>query len=523
MACGNNSVSRSALQSQPTGPAHPSLYLLSQLGRAAVAAATAQDAVQRVNQAKQAVRAATSPAAVRSALDAAQRALDAARRAGGEKGRIDKVQIRTLERQVEALRRLAKTREAEIKAQDEVQHRVLGHNLATPIDRLSRLNLGVVRAAAPSGPPPTPPDPDAQPPSHASRVSFEEAKRVDATTKLGIERAQTVAAVDSLINEARTSLMAAMAGLPRNQQQSLRDRLTRLEAQAARRKTTLATVASEADFSRDRRQAVTTPRASHDAAALLAEADRALKNGDASISAAKTPEDVSRIIRSVQSAVDKARRSAAPHKVQKLKAELAKLQRTAARRKANLTERHAGEGSSERQATEAAKQRQFPALRRYTSPKHYFSDLNHNTLNEALWSGTIEPNPDRPDKPDVAKVAAFSHELSAELRQLPAYQDIVYRGSGNRIYTESELARYMPGEVVIERCYLSTSLDSSEEFGGNAIWIISSRRGRLVDKLSEVDSEREVLFDRFSRFEVMHREEIEHAGRWRTLIYMEEL
>lgn len=50
---------------------------------------------------------------------------------------------------------------------------------------------------------------------------------------------------------------------------------------------------------------------------------------------------------------------------------------------------------------------------------------------------------------------------------------------------------------------------------------VDSKKGRRVESHSKVPSEREVMFDKFTWFEVLSNDRIEGTGQW--LIYMREL
>lgn len=128
---------------------------------------------------------------------------------------------------------------------------------------------------------------------------------------------------------------------------------------------------------------------------------------------------------------------------------------------------------------------QDSAVRRYTGDAY-------EDLSSALWRGKIT---------EVANVAEFSHDLSTELEQLPDHEGTVWRGSRPmRPASDYHLERYKPGDVVVENGYTSASTDRNEAYGGQVLWIIESKRGKSIEGLSEKLSEKEVLFDRFSRF-----------------------
>ena len=137
-------------------------------------------------------------------------------------------------------------------------------------------------------------------------------------------------------------------------------------------------------------------------------------------------------------------------------------------------------------------------------------------LNSALSSGTLE---------DIAAIADRSAALSEALAKLPVREGTVLRG-GSRPLSAGDIARYEPGDIVVESRYTSSTIDPEEEFsryGGNAIWVIESKHGRSIEDLAvpEHRREAEVLFDRFARFRVFSRDYNEDLRAW--IIYMEEL
>ena len=138
----------------------------------------------------------------------------------------------------------------------------------------------------------------------------------------------------------------------------------------------------------------------------------------------------------------------------------------------------------------------------------------HQALNRALSKGSLE---------DVATNAARVNAVSRALQKLPIHEGTVLRGSAGNL-TESEIAEYEPGEVRVEDRFLHTSMDpevADGNFHGNVVWVIDSKRGRSVETYSAVQSEKEVMFDKFSRFKILAKDWLEETGQW--LIYMREL
>jgi hypothetical protein len=154
-------------------------------------------------------------------------------------------------------------------------------------------------------------------------------------------------------------------------------------------------------------------------------------------------------------------------------------------------------------------ERDREAIRRYTGAEYA-------ELNWSLWSGHLN---------NVESVSPFSHDLSSALEKLPRYEGTVLRGSMPGISANDyQLERYEPGETVVENGYLSCTTDPEMEFDGEVLWIIESKSGRDIGSFSRRKPECEILFDRFSRFEIRTRENVSDLdGRERWLIYMEEV
>ncbi len=138
----------------------------------------------------------------------------------------------------------------------------------------------------------------------------------------------------------------------------------------------------------------------------------------------------------------------------------------------------------------------------------------HKDLNRTLSQGSIS---------EVQRVAARVNAVSRALEKLPVHSGLVLRGSAGKL-TETQIAGYEPGEIRVEDRFVHTSVDADVAdglFHGNVVWAIESRTGRSVEAHSEVPSEREVMFDKFSRFEVLAKDWVVDTEQW--LIYMREL
>lgn len=125
-----------------------------------------------------------------------------------------------------------------------------------------------------------------------------------------------------------------------------------------------------------------------------------------------------------------------------------------------------------------------------------YTDEGYRRLNRPLREGDgAEVDPE---------IQAQADRLSAALRKCPTYQGDVFRGTN---LTDAEVEKYVPGSVVEERAFTSTSKDAG--FAGDTAFFIESRTGRDIESLSTYPAEHEVLFDRSTRFEVLGRDRLD--------------
>jgi len=231
-------------------------------------------------------------------------------------------------------------------------------------------------------------------------------------------------------------------------------------------------------------------------------------------------------VRSAEKALADARRSdAPPNKLRSLETSLADLKRAARARLAEAEARdrlRAGEAKSAGRVALAAVLERRAEVRRKESEltKDDLESIrfltsgegNYLTLNRALRSGTIA---------EVEVIATDSHRVTESLRKLDEYEGPVYRRLSDDL-TAEQLARYQPGETIIENPYTHTTMDPGFEFGkGNVRWVYQSVTGRIVDELSSVQYEHEVTFDHFTRFLVLDKHYDQDEGCW--IILMQEV
>jgi len=130
----------------------------------------------------------------------------------------------------------------------------------------------------------------------------------------------------------------------------------------------------------------------------------------------------------------------------------------------------------------------------------YYTGRGYARVNLALRTPRVPMSPEINGRVDA---------LSSALRKLPDHIGWVHRGAN---LTPGQLARYRPGAVIREQPFTSTAVLAEDRFTGNTHFIIRSYGGRDVSKYSQVPAEREVLFDRRTRFKVMENKYDRLAG-----------
>lgn len=146
---------------------------------------------------------------------------------------------------------------------------------------------------------------------------------------------------------------------------------------------------------------------------------------------------------------------------------------------------------------------------------HDITGTGHQELNRALSRGSIE---------DIERVAPRVTSVSQALEKLGTHEGTVFRGSSGNL-TDAQIAEYEPGDIRVEDRFLHSSIDpevADGNFHGNVLWVIESKSGREIGDRSAVGPfEKEVMFDKFARFEVLAKDRLQDTGQW--LIYMREI
>ncbi len=109
----------------------------------------------------------------------------------------------------------------------------------------------------------------------------------------------------------------------------------------------------------------------------------------------------------------------------------------------------------------------------------------------------------RSNKPSL-KALSFARILNRALNKLPSYKGNVWRDVN---FPEKALAAYSVGEVVTEKGFVSSSCDEFERFDSARPHrlLIHSKNGKVIEKISVLPLEYEVLFRSGTKFKVLKR------------------
>lgn len=103
---------------------------------------------------------------------------------------------------------------------------------------------------------------------------------------------------------------------------------------------------------------------------------------------------------------------------------------------------------------------------------------------------------------DKAAIAPLTQGISQTLSKLEIFQGPLYRGIGD----SKRLDRYQVGVTVIENSYTSTTSDKDSPYTKLGVLMrINSKKGRVLNELSGHPYEKEILFDKGTKFLVTGR------------------
>jgi NAD:arginine ADP-ribosyltransferase len=136
-----------------------------------------------------------------------------------------------------------------------------------------------------------------------------------------------------------------------------------------------------------------------------------------------------------------------------------------------------------------------------------FTSNWYDQLNRELWSGV----------PSLS-AAVFAQILNSAIGKLPAHVGSVYRGIESR-NLEALLGTHHYGATVSWPGFTSSSLDRSQAYFGDVLFVIKSRNGRPLGLYAHNHNEREVLFPAGTRFHITFVERFDDTA----IIEVEEL
>ncbi|MDO4763847.1 MAG: ADP-ribosyltransferase [Flavobacteriaceae bacterium] len=135
----------------------------------------------------------------------------------------------------------------------------------------------------------------------------------------------------------------------------------------------------------------------------------------------------------------------------------------------------------------------------------------YRKINPYLRGGRIPPNTDF-DK--CIKV------INSGLDKLKTYKGMVFRGADLSPEAINDYKKALEtGKTIIEKYYFSTSSEEEKSFTKNTKYRVLSKRGKMIEEISQFSSEKEVLFKEGSKFKVKNIKEEKGI----TFIDMEEV
>jgi hypothetical protein len=157
-------------------------------------------------------------------------------------------------------------------------------------------------------------------------------------------------------------------------------------------------------------------------------------------------------------------------------------------------------GSAGAPATTNEARAEVPAQAGATADNGALNDADERALSDYTGTGYKQINPYlRRNSNDDSHLDSRVSAVSQALSKLPTHSGIVYRGT----WLSADVAdSYAVGSFVTERGFTSTSSDERHAFGGNTLFLIKSKSGRVLGDHSQHRNESEVLFDHGTNFRV---------------------
>lgn len=135
-----------------------------------------------------------------------------------------------------------------------------------------------------------------------------------------------------------------------------------------------------------------------------------------------------------------------------------------------------------------------------------YTGSDYDSINTALRSK---------DPQQLARMEPYIQMLRNALSKLPDHGGAVHRGT---TLTQAQIDLYVPGAVVEEAAFTSTSYDHSAKFSGNVSFEIRSQTGSRIDFLSRFPGEKEVLLSAGTRLQVVSKTYDVSSNKWHIVL-----
>lgn len=137
---------------------------------------------------------------------------------------------------------------------------------------------------------------------------------------------------------------------------------------------------------------------------------------------------------------------------------------------------------------------QLAAIERYTGWQYAQLNRYLRGLDLSDLGGLMSPE----------ELEALAKDLSGGLDRLPTFSGTTFRGTN---LSEAQLDALMPGGSFSDPAFLSSSTDAAQaaKFRDNVMFKIEGSSGHDVDALSTMKGEKEILFDKGTKFDVVSK------------------
>lgn len=138
-----------------------------------------------------------------------------------------------------------------------------------------------------------------------------------------------------------------------------------------------------------------------------------------------------------------------------------------------------------------------------------YSGHHYRPMNSSLRAATAA---------ELEKLEGLIKTAASALNELPSFQGTVYRGTTLK---QEVIDMYVPGQIVAERAFMSTSYEKTTAFSGNVLFMIDAQKGgKAIESLSAIAREKEILFGPGTEFRVLDK--TLDAATGKVVIFLQE-